>query len=114
MKIEIESVQNGDYASASLYVDGRAVAGTKASTAAQALADLARSPELPLYVLEWLVPRDGVLADLYELRVLRIQQRVLEETNASLRGVINDTKREADSLRRMVDLLLDRVEGRRG
>lgn len=55
MKIEIESVQNGDHASASLYVDGRAVAGTKGSTAAQALAELVRSPELPLDVLEWLV-----------------------------------------------------------
>lgn len=60
------------------------------------------------------MPRDGDLADIYELRDLRIQMKVLEDTNAGLRGVINDTKREADSLRRMVDLLLDRVEGRRG
>ena len=113
MKIEIESDQNGDYAVSRLYIENRPVTSARSDTAAQALADLARSPSLPLYVLEWLVPKDGAFTDLYELRDLRSQQTALEETNAILRGVIDDTGREAASLRHMIDLLLDRIEGRR-
>ena len=98
-----------------LYVEGYHPTHASADSVVQAIISLIRDPALPRDVLEWLAPKDGVLNDEpHELHELRVQVKALEDTNAGLRSVIDDTKREAESLRRMVDLLLDRVEGRRG
>ena len=79
-----------------LHIEGRNDVYAYANTVTQAIARLAKNPGLPLHVREWLAPTEEDRDD-------------LDNTNAAL----DAANREIDGLRRMVDLLLDRLEGRR-
>ena len=103
MRIESE-VSYGAEASVKLYIEGYYPITAKADTVAQALVALTEDRTLPLQAREWLAPRDDVALD---------EARYLKDVNESLRGALDSARREADGWRRMVDLLLDRIEGRR-
>ena len=110
MRIESE-VSYGEEASVKLYIEGYYPISAKAGTVVQALVGLTKDPTLPLQAHEWLIPRDDVALD--EAHKLRAEVIRLENVNESLRGALDSARREADGWRRMVDLLLDRIEGRR-
>lgn len=86
-----------------LCIEGRNPVYAYADTVAQAIVNPTKDPGLPSHVLEWLVPRGAVFDEPYGLR----------DEMSKLRAAAEVAKREAEELRRMVDLLLDRLEGRR-
>ena len=91
-----------------LYIEGRHPVYAQAETVAQALVNLARDPGLPLHVLEWLVPRGAVFDEPH----VRDELSRLRQENHDLRAAIEAAKAERNEWRRMVDLLLDRIEGK--
>lgn len=90
-------------------VDGRKDVYAYADTVAQAVVNLSRDPGLPLDVLEWLVPRGAVFD---EPHGLRDEMDKLRQENHDLRVAAAEAKCERADWRRMVDMLLDRIEGR--
>lgn len=97
MRIESARLQNQSegLVGVKLHIEGRNDVYAYANTVTQAIARLAKNPGLPLHVREWLAPTED--------------RDDLDNTNAAL----DAANREVDGLRRMVDLLLDRLEGRR-
>ena len=108
MRIESARLQNQSegLVNVKLYIEGRNPVYAYADSVAQAIVRLAKNPGLPSHVLEWLVPRGAVFDEPHGLSRLR-------QDNAELRAAAEVAKCEAGELRRMVDLLLDRLEGRR-
>ena len=109
MRIESAGPQGNSTAGVKLCVEGYRPVYAQAETVAQALVNLTRDPSLPLHVLEWLVPRGAVFD---EPHGLRDELSRLRQEHHDLRAAVEAAKAEAQGWRRVVDMLLDRLEGK--